>query len=80
MLVAYFSMFCNIQVISDIYLLIGMKIISAGGSSKLLPKMSQSSTVSGTPVVVVSAGSSHSSTSNVTMVTRPITSLGMILV
>ncbi|CAG2251967.1 unnamed protein product [Mytilus edulis] len=54
----------------------GMKIISAGGSGKILPKISQTTSASGTPVVVVSAGSSLSSSSNVTMVTRPITSIG----
>ena len=49
----------------------GMKIITQGvpgSTSKILPKPSQISTPSGTPVVVVSAGSSQSS--SVAMVTR----------
>ena len=49
----------------------GMKIITQGvpgSASKILPKPSQISTPSGTPVVVVSAGSSQSS--SVAMVTR----------
>ncbi|OWF47165.1 BRCA2-interacting transcriptional repressor EMSY-like [Mizuhopecten yessoensis] len=57
----------------------GMKIITqslpGGGTSKILPKPTQLSNSSGTPVVVVSAGSS-AATSSVTMVTRPVTSIG----
>lgn len=57
----------------------GMKIITqsipGGGTSKILPKPTQLSNSSGTPVVVVSAGSS-TATSSVTMVTRPVTSIG----
>ncbi|XP_048746376.2 BRCA2-interacting transcriptional repressor EMSY-like [Ostrea edulis] len=56
----------------------GMKIITqsfpGSGGSKILPKPSQLPTSSGTPVVVVSPGASTSS--NVTMVTKPITSIG----
>ncbi|KAL5004983.1 hypothetical protein ScPMuIL_018439 [Solemya velum] len=55
----------------------GMKIITQSlpvGTSKILPKPSQLNTP-GTPVVVVSAGSSGTSTSTVTMVTRPISTI-----
>ncbi|XP_062578349.1 BRCA2-interacting transcriptional repressor EMSY-like [Saccostrea cucullata] len=56
----------------------GMKIITqsfpGSSGSKILPKPTQLPTSSGTPVVVVSPGSSTSS--NVTMVTKPITSIG----
>ncbi|XP_033759788.1 LOW QUALITY PROTEIN: BRCA2-interacting transcriptional repressor EMSY-like [Pecten maximus] len=57
----------------------GMKIITqsipGSSTSKILPKPTQLSNSSGTPVVVVSAGSS-TATSSVTMVTRPVTSIG----
>lgn len=57
----------------------GMKIITqsfpGSSGSKILPKPSGLPTSSGTPVVVVSPGSSTAS--NVTMMTKPITSIGM---
>ncbi|KAK3095595.1 hypothetical protein FSP39_016479 [Pinctada imbricata] len=56
----------------------GMKIITqsypGGSGSKILPKPLQ--TGSGTPVVVVSGSSASSSSSNVTMVSRPLSSVG----
>lgn len=56
----------------------GMKIITqsfpGSSGSKILPKPSGLPTSSGTPVVVVSPGSSTAS--NVTMMTKPITSIG----
>ncbi|XP_078310623.1 uncharacterized protein LOC111136248 isoform X2 [Crassostrea virginica] len=56
----------------------GMKIITqsfpGSSGSKILPKPSALSTSSGTPVVVVSPGSSTAS--SVTMMTKPITSIG----
>lgn len=58
----------------------GMKIITqsvpGAGGSKILPRPSQLTTASGTPVVVVSAGSAVTTATNVTMVSRPITSIG----
>ena len=60
---------------------IGMKIITqsfpGSSGSKILPKPSALSTSSGTPVVVVSPGSSTAS--SVTMMTKPITSIGKAL-
>ena len=56
----------------------GMKIITQSlpaGTSKILPKPAHLSGNSGTPVVVVNAGPSGTTTTTVSMVAKPVTTL-----